>query len=172
LTEAELLARARLGEEDAFSELYALHIDAVRTVGRRILHREDVEDMCQDTFLLAFTRLEWFVGNCTFRTWITRIAMNQCITAVRAGRQVTNGDLHLVALKDELPTVDSQLQGVAGRLDLSRLLQVLSPEERRLVRMTYLDGVSLAELADLLGTSVELVRGKLQRARQRMRRNK
>jgi RNA polymerase sigma-70 factor (ECF subfamily) len=175
LTEAELVARARLGDEDAFSELYKLHFKGVRAVGRAILHKQDVEDLCQDTFLRAFTRLDRFDGTCTFRTWITRIAINECLVAVRAQRRVTHGESHLVALEDELlalPMVDAQLQGVAGRLDLSRLMQSLPEAERQLVRMVHLDGASLAELADLLGTSKEYVRQKLYRARRRMVRNK
>jgi RNA polymerase sigma-70 factor, ECF subfamily len=167
LTEAELLARARAGDEDAFSELYRLHIGAVQAIGRGMLHRQDVEDVCQDTFLLAFTRLEGFAEKCTFRTWITRIAINECLAQLRARRLVDAG----VELSS-LPAVDAELEGVAGRLDLGRLLRLLPPAERQLVRMAHLHGVAPEELADQLGASVEYVRRKLYRARRRMQKNK
>jgi RNA polymerase sigma-70 factor, ECF subfamily len=169
-----LLARARLGEEDAFSELYALHIGAVQAMGRAMLHRSDVDDMCQDTFLLAFTRLEKFKGQCTFRTWITRIAMNQCLMALRARRQVSNGDAHLVPLESEDLTAraDARLQGVARRLDMDRLMQLLPADERRLLNLAYVDELSLPEVAELVGIPLNCVRRKLYGALREMRRNK
>ena len=63
MDETELIAAARLGDEDAFTELYQQHLGYVKAVGRAILRRNDLDDMCQDTFLLAFTRLHSFEGN-------------------------------------------------------------------------------------------------------------
>ena len=74
MDETELIAAARRGDEDAFAELYHQHVGYVKAVGRAILRKNDLDDMCQETFLLAFTRLHSFEGNSQFRTWITRIA--------------------------------------------------------------------------------------------------
>jgi RNA polymerase sigma-70 factor (ECF subfamily) len=139
-----------------------------------MLHRSDVDDMCQDTFLLAFTRLEKFKGQCTFRTWITRIAMNQCLMALRARRQVSNGDAHLVPLESEDLTAraDARLQGVARRLDMDRLMQLLPADERRLLNLAYVDELSLPEVAELVGIPLNCVRRKLYGALREMRRNK
>ena len=87
MNETELIAAARLGDEEAFTELYQLHLGYVKAVGRAILRRNDLDDMCQDTFLLAFTRLHSFEGNSQFRTWITRIATNRCLAILRKGRR-------------------------------------------------------------------------------------
>ena len=86
MDETGLIAAARLGDQDAFAELYQLHIRYVRAIGRSILHTDDLDDMCQDTFLLAFTRLDSFEGNSRFRTWITRIAINRCLVTLRKER--------------------------------------------------------------------------------------
>ena len=53
MDETELIAAARLGDEDAFTELYQQHLGYVKAVGRAILRKNDLDDMCQDTFLLA-----------------------------------------------------------------------------------------------------------------------
>ena len=90
MDETELIAAARLGDENAFTELYQQHIGYVKAVGRAILRKNDLDDMCQDTFLLAFTRLHSFEGNSQFRTWITRIATNRCLAILRKGRR--NGE--------------------------------------------------------------------------------
>ena len=130
MDETELIAAARLGNQDAFAELYRQHIGYVRAIGRSILRSRDLDDMCQETFLLAFTRLDSFEGNSRFRTWITRIAINQCLMILRKGRQASNGESHLVQMeRDEtrsdrclLARRDTQLEGVRARLDLERLL--------------------------------------------------
>jgi DNA-directed RNA polymerase specialized sigma24 family protein len=65
MNETQLIAAARLGDEDAFAELYRQHAGYVRAIGRSILRKNDVDDMCQDTFLLAFTRLDRFASRST-----------------------------------------------------------------------------------------------------------
>jgi RNA polymerase sigma-70 factor (ECF subfamily) len=171
MNETDLIAAARLGDEDAFAELYRQHAGYVRAIGRSILHKNDVEDMCQDTFLLAFTRLASFAGNSQFRTWISRIAINQCLLSLRHGRQVSNGDSWLVPLDGETvePALDAQLEGVPARLDLDRLLHVMSPMQRRLLTMAYLEGIPDLEIAEALGTDLATVKSQIFQAKRRAR---
>src|SRR5882757_8494658 len=115
MDETELIAAARLGNQDAFAELYRQHIRYVRAIGRSILRGRDLEDMCQETFLRAFMRLDSFEGNSQFRTWITRIAINRCLMILRKGRQASNVEQHLVQMDADLCVVarrDAQLEGV------------------------------------------------------------
>ena len=176
VSEAELLARARLGDEDAFTQLYQQHMGSVRAVARAILRRNDVEDICQDIFLLAFTRLKGFAGNSTFRSWITRIAINQCFIELRCRTQVTNGEAYLVQVGDAnaldnrfLATKDAQLEGVPHRFDLARLLQKLSRRQRRVLTMAYLENVPDLEIAEILGTSLSAVKSSIHLAKRRVR---
>jgi RNA polymerase sigma-70 factor (ECF subfamily) len=176
VSEAELLARARLGDEDAFTELYRQHLGPVRGMARGILRRNDVEDICQDIFLLAFTRLQGFAENSTFRSWITRIAINQCLVELRARTQVTNGDGRLVQVDDAgaldyhfLGTKDVQLEGVPHRFDLARLLRRLSPQQRRVLTMAYLENVPDLEIAEILGISQSAVKSSIHLAKRRAR---
>ena len=55
MDETELIAAARSGDEEALQELYQQHVGYVKAVGRAILRKNDLDDMCQDTFLLAFS---------------------------------------------------------------------------------------------------------------------
>ncbi len=171
MDETELIAAARLGDEDAFAELYRQHARYVKAIGRSILRKNDVEDMCQDTFLLAFTRLASFAGNSQFRTWISRIAINQCLLSLRHGRQVSNGESWLVQLDAEKldPVPDTQLEGVPARLDLNRLLHVLAPMQRRVLTMAYLEGMSDLEIAEALGTGLATVQSQIFQAKRRAR---
>src|SRR5271156_660256 len=115
MDEMELIAAARQGNQDAFAELHRRHIRYVRAIGRSILRSRDLDDMCQETFLLAFMRLDSFEGNSQFRTWITRIAINRCLMMLRKRRQASNGESHLVQVDADqcvIESRDTQLEGV------------------------------------------------------------
>ncbi|HET6219817.1 MAG TPA: RNA polymerase sigma factor [Acidobacteriaceae bacterium] len=179
MDETELIAAARGGNEDAFAELYRQHVRYVRAIGRSILRKNDLDDMCQETFLRAFTRLDTFDVTLKFRPWITRIAINQCLRTLRQGRQASNGDSHLVQMDVEMAdeafdrfvfaSADTQLEGVSARLDLDRLLQLLKPLERQALEMAYLEGVPYMEIAAVLGVPLTTVRSKIHSAKIKLR---
>jgi len=181
MDETELIAAARTGDEDAFALLYRQHARYVRAIGRSILGAEDSEDMCQDTFLLAFTRLNRFEGNSQFRSWITRIAINQCLVRLRKGRQASNGESHLVQMDSEMEekaldrflfaSKDTQLESVPVRLDLNTLLQTLKPEQRRILEMAYAEDMPYQEIAEELGITVRSVISRVFRAKRIVKKN-
>lgn len=179
MDESALIVAACLGDEDAFAELYREHVGYVRAIGRSILHKSDVDDMCQDTFLLAFTRLHSFEGNCRLRTWISRIAINRCLATLRRARQTSNGESYLVPINSGLTaspgsdrwifaSTDKSLEGLAVRLDLNRLLDALNPTERQVIEMAYLEDMPSQEIAELLGITLSLVKHKLRDAKKRL----
>src|SRR5881397_3058611 len=97
--EAELIARCRRGEAQAWDELFDRHYAAT---GRFIFQlasdftREDVEEVCQEVFLTVIKSLHTFQGNSQFQTWLFRIAANRARdyrqrqqAAKRGGGQVT-----------------------------------------------------------------------------------
>ncbi len=169
MDETELIAAARLGDEEAFAELYQQHLGYVQAVGRAILRKNDLEDMCQDTFLLAFTRLHSFEGNAQFRTWIARIAANQCLVILRRARQASNGESNLVEIDSRFARVDRDLEGVPARLDMEKLLRGLTTRQRRALEMAYVEDMPAQEIADRLGTTLACVKNSIHHAKQRAR---
>jgi RNA polymerase sigma-70 factor (ECF subfamily) len=172
MDETELIAAARVGNQDAFAELYRQHIRYVRAIGRSILRSRDLEDMCQETFLLAFMRLDSFEGNSKFRTWITRIAINRCLMILRKGRQAGNVESHLVQMDTDQCLVarrDAQLEGIGARLDLERLMGMLKPEQRQILEMAYVEDMPDLQIAETLGTTVVAVKCTLYRVRRLLR---
>ena len=174
--EAELIAAARAGDQDAYTALYQAHIGYVRAMGRSILRTEDLDDMCQETFLLAFTRLPSFAGSSGFRTWLTRIAINRCLSVLRRERQGRNGDRRLIQMDFDMAeddiwftTRDVELEGVPARLDVQRLLRLLKPMHRRVMEMTYLEELAEAEISEGLGIALATVKRTVTRATQRLR---
>jgi RNA polymerase sigma-70 factor (ECF subfamily) len=187
MTECELIAAARRGDQDAFRELYARHLPHVRAAGRTILRTNDLDDLCQETFLLAFTRLDRFEGASNFRTWITRIAMNRCLTVLRKSRQSSNGDARLLSIEqtaglasrqtegEDMPqdwlfsAEDRNLQSAPDRIDMERLLRRLTPRQRKILEMAYQDETPDREIAERLGITLPAVKSRIYQARMKLR---
>ena len=168
--ESRLIAAARKGDQGAFAELYRLHHVYVRGICRNILRDDSVDDLCQDTFLVAFTRLDSFAGKAMFRTWITRIAINQCLMTLRKRR-------HYVPVSLEEDTLDryifiakdAVLEGAPARMDLEKMMSVLTDSTREMLIMACLDGNTEQEIAERFGLSGDMVRKRIYWAKRRMR---
>jgi RNA polymerase sigma-70 factor (ECF subfamily) len=85
VTDDELVARARDGDAAAFGELVLRHRAAVYRAALAALRApSDADDVAQEAFLLAFTRLRSFRTDASFKTWLLTIAWNQAINRRRA----------------------------------------------------------------------------------------
>jgi RNA polymerase sigma-70 factor, ECF subfamily len=168
--ESRLIAGARQGDQGAFAELYRLHHAYVRGICRNILRDDSVDDLCQDTFLVAFTRLDSFQGNAKFRSWITRIAVNQCLMTLRQRRHYVPMPLEEDTLNRYIFVAkDAVLEGAPARMDLEKMMSVLKDSTRQMLVMAYLEGIPEVEIAESLGLSIDAVRCKLSRAKRKMR---
>jgi RNA polymerase sigma-70 factor, ECF subfamily len=168
--ESRLIAAARKGDQAAFAELYRLHHGYVRGICRNILRDDSVDDLCQDTFLVAFTRLDGFAGKAKFRTWITRIAVNQCLMTLRKRRHYVPVPLEEDSLDRYIFVAkDAVLEGAPARMDLEKMMSVLKDSTRQMLVMAYLEGIPDLEIAETLGLSVDAVKTTLSRAKRKMR---
>jgi RNA polymerase sigma-70 factor, ECF subfamily len=139
-----------------------------------------LEDVAQQVFLKMFAKLRQFEGNVPLEHWVSKIAVNACLNAMRGRRlkvELRRSDLSEAedAVLDELHAFEQGDHAdaddtVAGRDLLYRLLECLSPKERLAIELTELEGNSSKEAARLLGTTAIAVRVRVARARTRMRR--
>ncbi|MGI8649243.1 MAG: RNA polymerase sigma factor [Rubrobacter sp.] len=93
LNDGALTHRARAGERRAFAELVERHQEVVSKVCYGILgNRQDAEDAAQESFVRAYERLEGFEGRSSFKTWMTRLAVNTSLNErskrIRASREI------------------------------------------------------------------------------------
>jgi RNA polymerase sigma-70 factor, ECF subfamily len=161
--EAELIAAGRGGDEAAFAELVRRHQTRVfRLAGRFFRHREDVEDVAQETFLAAWRRLATYEARAPFEHWITRVCLRLCYArlAQERRREEPLGTHELVA---------QPLDPVAG-IDVERLLAQLGPSDRFVLLLLDGEGWSVKEIAGRIGWTVANVKVRAFRARRRLRR--
>jgi RNA polymerase sigma-70 factor (ECF subfamily) len=135
--------------------------------------RHAAEDATQAAFIKAYLRLEGFRGQAAFGTWLTRIAINTCKDEKRrrARRPEQSLDLHL---ESGAPLPKSLVQGPGDSAALplpQALLERLSPAELNLLDLAASDGEpGYADMGQRLGLSVDSVKGRLKRVRQKLRR--
>jgi RNA polymerase sigma-70 factor (ECF subfamily) len=146
---------------------------------------DEAEDAVGDTYLKAWRSREAFDGG-NLRAWLYRIATNVCIDRQRAQSRRLSA-MHSYAevswltpypdnLLDELPSTEQSPDTVAVSRETVELaflaaLQVLPPRQRAALLAREVLGMSAAETADLLGTSVPATNSALQRARETMKRH-
>jgi RNA polymerase sigma-70 factor (ECF subfamily) len=173
------VVRVRQGNESAARELLArLHPLVLKLVRAHRPRRTDEEDLVQTVFMKVFTKLDQFSGAVPLEHWVSRIAVNTCLKALRYERvrpEIRLADLtekeeqvveRLATNEDELP----EIADPSSRELLGRLLDLLSAEDRLVVTLLNLQQRSVAEVRQITGWSAPLVKVRAFRARQKMKR--
>lgn len=161
--DAKLVAASRRGDRAAFGELVRRHQAHVFRLAARLLRQPaEVEDVAQETFLRAWTRLASYRGEAPFEHWLTRICLRASYDRLRqrpAGRET-----EFVA-EPVAPRPDPD-----ARLEVERLLAELAPADRMVLLLLDGEGWSVAEIAARLGWTAVNVKVRAHRARKRLRR--
>jgi RNA polymerase sigma-70 factor (ECF subfamily) len=127
--------------------------------------RPDWEDLRQEVRIRVFRNLARgsFDGRASLRTYVHRIAKNVCIDHVRMSARRREGP----AVADE-PTEESSAEASAARDLLAKLLDGIREEDRRLIRMVFLERLSYREVADRLGVPEGTVKSRMARCKERL----
>lgn len=175
-SDEQLLAAARSSDARAFAELSARYRNSIHnTVSRIVRHREDAEDVVQDTLFKAYTHLEHFRGTCRFSSWLTRIAINSALMLLRKrrsrpeesydqrGSEDRNWEIREVP--DPSPNPEESYQTRQSRDILSRAISRLSPTYRCVMTHYLAHEQSVQQIADTVGITVAATKSRLLRAR-------
>jgi RNA polymerase sigma-70 factor (ECF subfamily) len=181
-SDVELVSEVRAGQEDAFEELFRRHRRRVALIASRFFrHREQIEEVVQESFAKAFFALGEFSNRQaeSFGAWLSRIAFNVCYDELRRLKRRPESSLSELdedeaARLRERSRNASDARGVESRAVsrelAAKLLARLSPEDRLVLVMLEVEGLSTAEIAEVLGWSVSKVKVRAHRARAHLRR--
>jgi RNA polymerase sigma-70 factor (ECF subfamily) len=159
-----LLAAHAAGDPDAFAELVRRHRDRLWGVALRTLgDREEAADALQDALLSAYRAAAGFRGDAAVTTWLHRIVVNACLDRVRR-RQVRP----TVRLAGDPTAVDDRTEAVTARLTVRAALARLPVEQRAALVLVELEGMSVAEAAEILAVPVGTVKSRCARGRARL----
>ncbi|MCH2102714.1 MAG: sigma-70 family RNA polymerase sigma factor [Planctomycetes bacterium] len=167
------IRRAQAGEEEAFAWLVrSYEVRAYRVARSLIANEEDARDVAQEAFLRVFRSLERFDFGYAFSTWLHRIVTNLAIDHLRKRRVVAKGG----SLEDEESQspelVDQRVEDPSAGLEreetvdeVHRSLEALAPHFQSVLVLRELEGLSCAEIADIVGATNVTVRWRLHRGR-------
>lgn len=175
-TDKELVRRVRRGDAAAFDLLYLRYRHKVHAlIGRYLTRQEDVEDIAQETFIKAYRALPRFRGESAFYTWLYRIAVNtaknhlaarhQRVQTVELDAEENDGGDLPAALKQE-DTPEDALQSDELKSAIDAALAALPEDLRSALTLREFNGLSYAQIADVLACPVGTVRSRIFRARE------
>ncbi len=171
-----LVLMARNGDRDAFSELVGRHQRRVWMVCRQYVGADEADAVAQDSLVKAYTSLGSFDSRSAFTTWLTRIAINTCLDALRRARReglrvIAAGADGAVAdvVDDDIDPEKRSIQRQA--VDRLRECEAKLPErQREIFRLRFYAEMDLDEIAAALSVHVGTVKTQLHRAVHRLRR--
>jgi RNA polymerase sigma-70 factor (ECF subfamily) len=172
------LERVRGRDEEAarllFQHLYPLVIKVVRS---HLPRRMSEEDLTQTVFMKMFANLEQYSGKAPLEHWVSRIAVNTCLKALRSEKvrpELRHADLseEEVEVLDWLATTDEDLRpdrSAASRELVEKLLSQLKPKDRLVINLMNLEGRTIQEVRQITGWSESVIKVRAFRARGKLR---
>lgn len=156
-----LVRAASMGDKQAFVSLIDLHRQSMYATAMAITRSEDdALDAIQDTLLTMWEKLDTLKDPGAFKTWMTRILVNNCCGTLRVRKRETPVE----QMEESGAPMDRD-----ASLDVRAALAALSENDRLLLQLFYFEDLSVKEIARVLSLTPEAVRMRLTRSRKRFR---
>jgi len=176
MEDRELISQSQAGDLDSFNQLVEKYQSQVYNLALRMLgNAEAAADATQDTFLAAYRAVGKFRGG-NFRAWLLRIAANCCRDQLRAARRRPASSLDLLLESESPPPLVAKTESpedYALRRELGRTisdgLASLPAEQRLVVILSDIQGLSYEDIAQATRSSLGTVKSRLSRGRERLR---
>lgn len=171
--EQSLLDGFRRGCRASTEQLFRNSSAALEATLRRLwgwpVNRDDeLEDILQNVFLTAWQRRAQFRGDSSLKTWLTRIAINECRRRQRRQALFRKWWASLRPPPRPQAAADEQLAQAETSQQVRAAMQRLTARQREVVVLFYLEDMSAREVAELLGLKTGTVEVRLNRARKRL----
>jgi RNA polymerase sigma-70 factor (ECF subfamily) len=181
LSEAELIQRARSRDEAAVRAIMQANNRKLYRLARGILRNDsEAEDVVQETYVRAFTRLDEFRAESNLSTWLSRIAINEALGRLRRTRPdvdlagVPEGTLEAQIIQFPLSSAADPERTMAQR-EIQKVVEHAVDELPAAFRLVFItrviEGMSVEETAQILNLKPETVKTRLHRARTMLRDN-
>lgn len=177
LVEQELIEKARKGDDSAFNQVVlAYRRRILGTISRLIGRPEDVEDVAQEVFVRLYYSLDQLRTAEVFEPWLYRLTVNACYDYLRRAKR--RNESRMADLSEQQVMMADSLAG--GRQEaeqqqkgkvrefMDALFQHVSEEDRMLLTLKEVEGLSLKELERVYGANENALKVRLFRARQRV----
>jgi RNA polymerase sigma-70 factor (ECF subfamily) len=170
MTDAELVARTRNGDPDAFGMLVSRYYDACWRFAFHMLgERADAEDVVQDSFLRAYLAIGRYDERDQFRGWLFRILTNQCRNALTARGRRTKRFVQDETAISMAPARTGIPDFQGEDVNLMRALSRLDPLQREALLLKYAEGLEYSEISAMTGVGESALKMRVKRGSERLR---
>ena len=176
--EAAIIKQVLEGDVNAFEGLVKEYEKNVYNLARRMTgDPEDAADMAQDAFIKAYNSLGSFRGDSKFSVWLFRIVSNLCLDFLRSRKRRPTVSLSVendegedmeFEIADESQSPETLLEQKLTREAVRRGLDSLPPEQRQILLLREIQGLSYEEIAQVLELESGTVKSRIFRARKRL----
>jgi len=173
--DAQLIARAQRGDEEAFAALFEAHKRRVYSLCLRMTgNTAEAEDLTQEAFLQLYRKISTFRGESAFSTWLHRLAVNVVLMHLRKkGLQQISLDEPDTSqdepVKRDYGSEDRRLTGSVDRIGLQKAIADLPPGYRAVFVLHDVEGYEHNEIAEIMNCSVGNSKSQLHKARMKLR---
>ncbi len=169
-----LIRQTLAGELSAFESLIGKYQNRLFHSMTQVLRNStDAEDVVQDAFVKAFTKLSTFRGGSQFYTWLYRIAHNSAISQIRKRKPTESLDhdagMTAATLEGQHVSPSQRLEQQEQNQQLSDALSRLKEEQRSVLVLREMEGLDYDAIAEILDVPVGTVRSRLHRARTQLK---
>ena len=166
-TDAELLRQVAAGDEAAFAELYDLYAPPVYNYLLRLVNESAVaEEILQEVFLAMWQGAHRFREEARVKTWLLRIAHHQAVSWLRRTRATARADEELEAADHD--PIEEHLAR-SWQIDQVRAaLAQLTSNHRAVIELTFVQGLSYAEIAEVMNCPIGTVKSRMSYALRRL----
>lgn len=166
-----LLTRLRAGDPRAFEELVTTYQHRVFGVALRMLgSRAEAEEIAQEAFLRAHRAVVSFRGDARLGTWLYGIASRLCLNRLSSpDRRMARGDAALADVPATTPDAAAEVERAELDAALRTAIEELPNEQRLVLVLRDVEGLSYEEIADALALVPGTVRSRLHRARMQLK---
>lgn len=169
--DVELAARLARGDAGALEEVIDLHQSAIARLANRLLGwAGEVDDIVQDIFLTALEKAGTFRGQSSLKTWLTVIALNRCRTHHRR-RKIWRRVVATLTARRSTPSPAADQPALSDEVarEVRSAVAVLPSRDREVIVLLYFEHKTPAEIAELVGSSLNAIEVRLHRAKVKLR---
>lgn len=164
----QLIESCKKGDKKAQFTIYKQYYKAMYNAALRIVQDSfEAEDVMQESFLSAFTKLDSFSGNVTFGAWLKRIVINNSLTALKKNNKFDIVPLEKVTIKEVLE--ENQDFTLLKASDILTTVSKLKNNYKVALTLNLIEGYDYEEIAEIMDISYENSRTTVSRAKNKLR---
>ncbi len=157
----EYVEKAKLGNKEAFEIIIMEVIDDLYKVAYCILrNEEDASDAISNKTLKAYEKIKTLKYVEFFKTWITKILINECNSLLKQRKKIVYIDNYTERAEDTYININSEMS-----IDIRNAMEILDDELQQLVILYYFDDLCIEEIAEIQKVPIGTIKSRLARAR-------